>query len=131
MVNQLPDYFFRIRENGALVFRIDTENRQRRLEMDQIASINIKKGEFKPHGDTVLNDADTAAINDWITARQAVLAQRSQNDVRNTVEHLNLTAHWVNSKASDQDLEDITEELLLAMHDLRSVLVRKKSQRSD
>jgi len=33
MSAQLPDYYFRVRDNGAFVFRIDTENRQRRIEI--------------------------------------------------------------------------------------------------
>ena len=40
---ELPDYYFRIRENGAAVFRVDTENRQRRIEMDQIALVTSTK----------------------------------------------------------------------------------------
>jgi hypothetical protein len=31
------------------VFRVDTENRQRRIEMDQIAVINTARNEVKPH----------------------------------------------------------------------------------
>ena len=49
MAGDLPDYYFRVRENGAFVFRVDTENRQRRIDMDQIATVNIRKGEIKPH----------------------------------------------------------------------------------
>jgi len=49
-VTDLPPYYFRVRENGAVVFRVDTENRQRRIDMDQIAVVNIRKGEGKPHG---------------------------------------------------------------------------------
>jgi hypothetical protein len=33
----LPDYYFRVRENGAVVFRVDTENRQRRIDMEDRA----------------------------------------------------------------------------------------------
>ena len=51
MAGDLPDYYFRVRENGAFVFRVDTENRQRRIEMDQIASVNIRNGEIKPQGE--------------------------------------------------------------------------------
>ena len=51
MAGELPDYYFRVRENGAAVFRVDTENRQRRIEMDQIAIINMRNGEIKPHGE--------------------------------------------------------------------------------
>ena len=55
MAGELPDYYFRVRENGALVFRVDTENPQRRIEMDQIAVVNIRNGEIKPHGDRTLS----------------------------------------------------------------------------
>ena len=42
---------------------------------------------------------------------------------------MNLTTQWAQSKASDAELEAITDRLLLAMHDLRTVLVRKKADR--
>jgi hypothetical protein len=64
MSGQLPDYYFRVRENGALVFRVDTENRQRRIEMDQIAVVNIRNGEIKPQGDRVLNERDLEVIHE-------------------------------------------------------------------
>ncbi|WP_370286866.1 hypothetical protein [Pseudooceanicola nanhaiensis] len=129
MASDLPPYFFRTRENGAFVFRVDTEDRMRRIEMDQIAVVNIRNGEIKPHGDRPLSEADLAAIRDWMTARQAELAARDIDDIRRTVDHLNQTAHWAQGKASDDQLVEITDTLLMAMHDLRTVLVRKKADR--
>ncbi len=126
---ELPDYYFRIRENGAAVFRVDTENRQRRIEMDQIALVNVNKGEVKPHGDRELTDDDIAAIQNWLNNRVALLAQRDIDDIHRAVDYMNITTQWVQSKASDEQLEDVTDALLLAMHDLRSVLVRKKADR--
>ena len=126
---ELPDYYFRIRENGAFVFRVDTENRQQRIEMDQIAVVNVKNGEVKPQGDRVLTDQDMKVIADWMADRIAVLARRDIDDIQRTIDHLNLTAHWANSRATDAQLEEVTDALLLAMHDLRSVLVRKKADR--
>lgn len=125
----LPEYYFRVRENGAFVFRVDTENRQQRIEMDQIAVINIKNGEVKPQGDRVLSDQDKAVIAEWMEARIAMLAERDIDDIRRTIDHLNLTAHWANSRATGAQLDEVTDALLLAMHDLRSVLVRKKADR--
>lgn len=129
MSADLPEYYFRVRENGAAVFRIDTENRFRRIEMDQIAVINIRNGEVKPHGQRTLTEADRAEITRWMDARKALLAQRDIDDIHRAVDYLNLTAQWAQSKASDQQLEDVTDRLLMAMHDLRSVLVRKKADR--
>ncbi len=129
MSQDLPDYYFRIRENGAAVFRVDTENRQRRIEMDQVAVVNVKNGEVKPHGDHKLSKEDIAAIQDWLDKRVALLAQRDIDDIHRAVDYLNITTQWVQSKATDEQLEDVTDRLLLAMHDLRSLLVRKKSER--
>ena len=129
MGSELPDYYFRIRENGAAVFRVDNENRQRRIEMDQIALVNVNKGEVKPHGDTELTDADIAAIQEWLDKRVMLLAQRDIDDIHRAVDYMNVTTQWVQSKASEAQLEDVTDALLLAMHDLRTVLVRKKADR--
>ena len=129
MSADLPDYYFRVRENGAFVFRVDTENRQRRIEMDQIAVINMRNGEIKPHGQRELLKEDQAAIEAWMAERAEILAARDIDDILRAVDHLNLTTHWAQSRATDEQLEHVTDTLLLAMHDLRSVLVRKKADR--
>lgn len=129
MSGDLPEYYFRVRENGAAVFRVDTENRLRRIEMDQIAVINIRNGEVKAHGDRSLTVADLSAIRDWMAERTQVLARRDIDDIHRAVDYLNLTTHWAQTKATDAQLDQVTDPLLLAMHDLRSVLVRRKAER--
>lgn len=129
MTADLPPYYFRVRENGALVYRVDTENRQRRIEMDQIATVNVKNGEIKPHGDRKLTPADRAAIDAWLKERQKLLLMREVDDILRAVDHLNLTAQWAQARATDDQLEAVTDTLLLAMHDLRTVLVRRKAER--
>jgi len=129
MAADLPEYYFRVRENGAVVFRIDTENRHRRIDMDQIAVLNIRNGEVKPHGDRELSSSDINVIDDWMTERRAQLAERDIDDIRRAIDYLNLTTQWAQSKAGEDQLEEVTDALLLAMHDLRTVLVRKKADR--
>jgi len=129
MSSVLPDYYFRVRENGALVFRVDTENRHRRIEMDPIAVLNIRNGEIKAQGGRDLTETDLEVIRDWMEERVEVLAQRDMDDIHRAVDYLNLTTHWAQTKATDDQLEEVTDALLMAMHDLRSVLVRKKSER--
>ena len=126
---ELPEYYFRVKENGAAVFRVDTENRQRRIEMDQIAVLNIRNGEVKPHGDRPLTEQDLTEIRTWMARRSEQLARREVDDLLRTVDHLNLTTQWVQSRATQAQLDEVTDALLLAMHDLRSVLVRKKADR--
>ncbi len=129
MAGELPDYYFRIRENGAAVFRVDAENRNRRIDLEQIAVANVRNGEIRPHGDRKLSEADFAAIRDWLAARQELVARREVDDILRTVDHLNLTTQWAQARATEEQLEAVTDALLLAMHDLRSMLVRRKSER--
>lgn len=129
MGSELPEYYFRVRENGAAVFRVDTENRQRRIELDQIAVLNMRNGEVKPQGGRELSAADQAAIDAWMEERRAVLARRDADAVHQALDHMNLTAQWAQARATPEELEEVTDTLLMAMHDLRSVLVRKKADR--
>ena len=129
MADELPEYYFRVRDNGAAVFRVDTENRQRRIEMDQIAVLNIRNGEIKPQGNRTLSEGDQKVIRSWMVERLNVLARRDIDDIYRAVDYMNLTTQWAQSKATEEQLEAVTDQLLLAMHDLRSTLVRKKADR--
>ena len=129
MPGDLPDYYFRVRENGAVVFRVDTDNRQRRIELEPIAVANLRNGEIKAQGERKLTPDEIARIKLWLAERTEVLAQRDVDDIHRAVDHLNLTAQWVQTRATDVQLEDVTDALLLAMHDLRTVLVRRKAER--
>lgn len=128
-MTDLPEFYFRVRENGAAVFRVDTQNRQRRIDMEQIAVVNVRNGEIKPQGDRVLSDAELSTIRTWMAERTALLASRALDDIERSIDHLNLTTQWAQSKATDAELEAVTDRLLLTMHDLRTVLVRKKADR--
>lgn len=99
--------------------------------MDPIAIVNLKRGDIKPQGDRTLSKSDLAAIRTWMEERSALLAARDLDDILRTVDHLNLTAQWVQSRATDAQLDAVSDALFLAMHDLRSVLVRKKAERLD
>ena len=128
-MSELPEYYFRVRENGAAVYRVDTQNRQRRIEMTEIAVVNVKNGRVKPHGTHELTAEESAVIDEWMAERVAELARRDLDDIHRAIDHLNLTAQWAQSRATDAQLAEVTDRLLLAMHDLRSVLVRKKADR--
>jgi hypothetical protein len=61
--------------------------------------------------------------------RRGALASRETAAVEAAIEALNLTAHWGQTKAGDDKLDAVTDRPLLAMHDLREVLVRKEAVR--
>ncbi len=127
-MTDLPEYYFRVRDNGAVVFRVDTENRMRRIEMTQIAVANVRNGEIKPHGDHSLTDRDQAEIEGWLAARRDMLKARDMGDIDRLVDRINLATAWAQQSATPEELEAVSDRLLLAMHDFRSVLVRKKSK---
>lgn len=129
MSGNLPEFYFRIRENGAVVFRVDTENRQRRIDLEEIATVNVKNGQIKRHGERELTKPELSVIQTWLSNRQNLLANRDMDDLHRAIDYLNITTQWVQSKASDEQLEEVTDSLLLAMHDLRSVLVKRKADR--
>ncbi|KAB7615805.1 hypothetical protein F9L33_03320 [Amylibacter sp. SFDW26] len=126
-MSKKSELFFRVRENGAAVFRVDTENRQRRLELKQIAVVNIRNGQVKPQGDQSPTAAERNDIDAWVVDRRKQLAARKVDDIIRAVDHLNDTAQWVQSDATDEQVDLFADDLLMAMHDLRTVLVRKKS----
>ena len=129
MSANLPDFYFRVRENGAAVYRVDTENRQRRIELDQIAVVNVKNGKINPHGTHELTEDELKVIEEWKAERIAELERRDVDDIHRAIDHLNIVSHWAQTRAGDDALEDVTDRLLLAMHDLRTILVRKKAER--
>ncbi|MCH2248749.1 MAG: hypothetical protein MK042_03015 [Cognatishimia sp.] len=129
MISVLPEHYFRLRDNGATVFRMVDDARNGRLDMTQIATVNLRSGEYKAAGDKTLSEADQEAIKAWIADRQESLPWRRLERAMQVIEDINQTAHWVQTEASDKDLEGVTDALFLAMHDLRQVLVRKTADR--
>lgn len=124
-----PAYYFRLRENGAAVFRVSDENRNARLEMEQIAVVNLRSGEVKPRGGGPLGAEAEAAIADWISAQQARTAAREAARPAELIEALNHAAHWAHKTATAEEIEVSARDLMMAMHDLRSVLLRRLGER--
>ncbi len=130
MSDELPDYYFRARENGAAVFKVDTRNRLRRIDFEQIAVVNIRSGEIRPQGETILSDTDMAEIQKWVAQRKQILVERDVDDIFRAMDHLNYVSQWAQTKATPEQLESVTDQLLMSMHDLRNILVRKKADRA-
>ena len=126
-MSDIGSLFFRVRENGAAVYRVDAENRHRRLDMQQIAVVNIRNGDVKPQGDQIPTAAERNEIDAWVVERRKIVEERRIDDLIRTTDHLNLTAQWAQTKATDEQIDMFADDLLMAMHDLRSVIVRKKA----
>ncbi|AGI67233.1 hypothetical protein OAN307_c15600 [Octadecabacter antarcticus 307] len=86
---------------------------------------------MKPQGDRVLSEIDIAQIEAWMAQRMALLAKRDIDDIHRAVDFLNITTQRMQSKASDEQLIGITDDRLLAMHDLRSTARAQKIRLPD
>ena len=95
--------------------------------MDQVAVVT-GKGEIKPRGNRTLSDADLSAIEAWLAKRET---SGEPAKAQNAIKHLNLAADWAQRKATPNELTQVTDDLLMAMHDLRTVLVKKKADQAD
>ena len=124
-----PPYYFRLRENGAAVFRVSDENRNARLEMTQIAVVNLRTGEVKPRGGEALRPEDEAAITGWLDTQRRRMAAREAARAEDLAEAINAAAHWAQKTATAAEIEACAGDLMMAMHDLRAVLLRRLGER--
>ncbi|MBY8975635.1 hypothetical protein KHP62_07455 [Rhodobacteraceae bacterium NNCM2] len=116
--------YFRRRKQGAFAFRLDVENRQRRLEMIHIATVN-GKGEIRPQKKNPPSPAEIEQIEAWIAAEADA---PPETEPQKAIREINLIAQWVAKEAGDEDILANSDPMLLAMHDLRQVIVRRLSQ---
>ncbi|NBB97075.1 MAG: hypothetical protein GVY34_02735 [Alphaproteobacteria bacterium] len=119
------DYYFRPRPGGAMLLRIDYDARLRRSEMHRIAGINRASGAVSVTEGHELTDTERALIGTWLTAKNGL-----EGEAAKAAEQIGHIAHWAQFRASPAELDAASEELLLAMQDLREVLVRKAAQRA-
>lgn len=123
--------YFRIKDNGATVFRINDETRQRRLDLQPVAEANVRNGDIKLRKGVTLLDDERAEINAWLETRRAVLKTREIEQAQRTIEHLNAAANWISGKPDVDAADAMSDDLLMAMHDLRAAIVRFKSKQLD
>lgn len=125
----LPTHYVRVREGSGLLFRVDGENRQRRLDLQPVAVLNLNTGDLRPQGKAEVTEADRAAAASWLAARREREARREMDEGFALADRLGQAAHWA-GRAPDAALAASTETLLLAIHDLRSVLVKRMAERT-
>ena len=118
-----PSLYFRRRENGAAVYRILDEKSQR-LDMQQVAVVKLD-GEIKQHGNHELTAEETGEIIAWHAMRLEAQPTREAELVDRLVGDLNAMAQWTQANATDDQVREAAEPLMLAMHDLRATIVRR------
>lgn len=129
MISPLPELYFRLRDGGASVFRMVDDARNGRLDMEQVATINLRSGEVRLSKDKTLSESEQETVDTWVADRRESQPWRRLDRAMQVIEDINQTAHWAQTEASDKDLDGVSDALFLAMHDLRQVLVRRAADR--
>lgn len=123
--------YFRIKDNGATVFRVEDESRQRRLDLAPVAEANHRNGEIKPRKQVELTGEERREIEVWLAARRTTLARREAEEAALTVERINAAANWIGGKPDPEAAAAAADDLLMAIHDLRGAIVRWKARAMD
>lgn len=122
-----PTLYFRLKENGAAVYRIGT-GEQARLDFQQIAVLK-HSGEVKPVGKQQPTEDELREIGQWHEARTSGQSGRDAARVDQLIGNMNAVAQWIQADADDAQISQSAEPILMAMHDLRTTLVRRMSGR--
>ena len=120
--------YFRIKDNGTTVFGVENEARKSRIDFQPIATENTRNGDLKPRKEAGITEDERTAIEAWLEARRTTLVIREGMDAQMTLERINAAAGWFSSKPDQVADEAVADEMLLALHDLRSAIVRFKSK---
>ena len=118
--------YYRHRKKGAQVFRMEVANRQRRIELNQIASIT-QQGEIVPHKRRPATDAELYEISEWWQAWQNRRDAGELNQTETFMADLNAFTNWIAKDAPDDQVEALSDDLLMALLDLRQTVVRRLS----
>jgi len=125
IVQTLQKLFYRVNRDGADVYRIDLQNRLKRLDLEKIAEIDIENDTIVPVDRMALSNEERDDMQNWCLARQDKLELRHQNDINRLIESMNHAANWIEHDASEAQIDQISDTVLMAMHDLRATVVRK------
>ncbi len=120
-----PTLYFRRKGNGATVYRIAT-GKHSRLDMQKIAILK-QNGVVKPSGKPPPTKAELIEITTWHDTRQADQETRDAARVDQLVGDINAVTQWLQVDANDKQITQNAQPILMAIHDLRTTLVRRLS----
>ncbi|MEM7210870.1 MAG: hypothetical protein AAF479_03095 [Pseudomonadota bacterium] len=119
--------YYRHRQNGVTVFRMEVANRQRRIELNQIASI-LHDGRIVPHKRRPATDAELTEIEAWHADWKRRSGDEELTETEQFVAELNQFTDWVARRAPAEQVDRQSDLLLTALLDLRQTVVRRISQ---
>jgi len=122
--------YYRHRDNGVTVFRMEVANRQRRIELNQIATI-LKDGTIAPHKRRPPSDAEREEIAAWWADWQTRSATGDVCETEKFIAALGQFTDWLARRAPGEEVDQQSDALLTALLDLRQTVVRRLSNLDD
>ncbi|MEM9061764.1 MAG: hypothetical protein AAGD13_14995 [Pseudomonadota bacterium] len=118
--------YYRLRKQGAQVFRMEVANKQRRIELNQIASIT-QQGEIVPHKRRPANESELSEIAAWWSDWKAREGDGSLYKTELLMAELNEFTNWIAKDAPAEEVDNLSDDLLTTLLDLRQTIVRRLS----
>lgn len=122
MLNR-PNLYFRRKDNGAAVYRVGADDGSR-LDLTQIAILK-QNGDIKPQGKHQPTEDETQEIAAWHAAFKSAKSTREAARVDNLISDMNGVTQWIQANATDKQIDQSAQSILMAIHDLRTTLVRR------
>lgn len=119
--------YFRHGEKDVIVFRMEVANRQRRIELNRIASID-PDGAITQLPDRAPNVAELARIRQWWADWQQRSTGGELDRTEQFISDLNQFTDWLACRADETEVDARSDDLLTALLDLRQTVVRRLSE---
>ena len=106
---------------------MEVSNRQRRIELNQIATIH-RTGEVYPHKSRTPSEAEISEMRRWWEDWQA---RREKGELCRTEQFMEQVAeftNWMTKDAPQEEVDRLSDDLLMSLLDLRQTVVRRLSQ---
>lgn len=119
----LPKVFFRIKDNGANIFRVKTTGKTGRIELIRLGTAAIKSQKILAQDGVTITEDEYAQIREWLSQQTS---SRLPEDLRRLSRDVNLAAQQISAKTElDPELESAINNLLLSLFDLQREVTEK------
>ena len=119
--------YFRHGEKNVIVFRMEVENRQRRIELNRIARIN-PDGSIIQQKNRPPSEQELSRIQAWWEDWQRRSTAGELDRTEQFINDLNHFTDWISRRARADEIDARSDDLLTALLDLRQTVVRRLSQ---
>ncbi|TRD14701.1 hypothetical protein [Palleronia caenipelagi] len=121
-----------MKDNGATVFRVQTNTKSGRVEFERIAVAVVKTGAVKSHAEVSLTSEERSQISDWIRNEQEAKSKRLVEEMLSMARDVSLATHQLStSDHINEDVLEATNDLLVALLDMQrevtSVMMKRRA----